>query len=121
MGLPWVRLDCQFATNPKVLELVSEKRFRAAFVYVAALAYSGSHSTDGFLPSTCLPFIHATRGDANSLVDVGLWQPAPNGWQINGWDEFQISDEAARKRRERAQKGGLARAENARKAALRSV
>jgi len=52
---------------------------------------------------------------------VGLWAPAPNGWQINGWDEFQISDEAARARRERAQKGGIKRAENARRAALRSV
>lgn len=121
MGLPWVRLDCQFATNPKVLELVAEKRFRAAFVYVAALAYSGSHGTDGYLPATCLPFIHATKADANQLVDVGLWAPMPNGWSINGWDEFQISDEAARKRRERAQKGGLARAEKARKAGLRSV
>lgn len=121
MGLPWVRLDCQFATNPKVLDLVAEKRFRAAFVYVAALAYSGSHGTDGHLPATCLPFIHATRNDAISLVDVGLWSTAPNGWQINGWDEFQISDDAARKRRERAQKGGLKRAENARKAALHSV
>ena len=121
MGLPWVRLDTQFATNPKVLELVADKRHKAAFVYVCALAYSGSHGTDGYLPATCLPFIHATRTDANHLVEVGLWQQAPNGWQINGWDEFQVSDEAAKKRRERAQKGGQARAENARRAALRSV
>lgn len=121
MGLPWVRLDTQFATNPKVLELVADKRHKAAFVYVCALAYSGSHGTDGYLPATCLPFIHASRTDANHLVEVGLWMPAPNGWQINGWDEFQVSDEAARKRRERAQKGGHARAENARRAALHSV
>lgn len=121
LGLPWVRLDCQLPTNPKVLELVADKRYRAAFVYICSLTYSGSHGTDGYLPTTCLPFIHATRVDANQLVEVGLWRPAPNGWDINGWDEFQVSDEAARKRRERAQKGGRARAENARKAALRSV
>jgi hypothetical protein len=121
MGLPWVRLDTQFATNPKVLELVTDKRHKAAFAYVCALAYSGSHGTDGYIPSGALPFIHASPADAKSLVDVGLWAPAPNGWQINGWDEFQISDEAARARRERAQKGGIKRAENARRAALRSV
>ena len=121
MGRPWVRLDTQFATNPKVLELVATKRHKAAFVYVCALAYSGSHGTDGYIPDTCLPFIHATAQDAKALVDVGLWALEPAGWQINGWDEFQISDEDAKRRRERAQKGGLARAEKARKAALRSV
>ena len=114
-------MDTQFATNPKVLELVAEKRHKAAFVYVCALAYAGSHGTDGYLPATCLPFIHANRTDANHLVEVGLWQPSPNGWLINGWDDFQVSDEAAKKRRERAQKGGIARAEKARRAALHSV
>ena len=121
MGLPWVRLDTNFASNPKILELLAAKQFRAAFAYVAALAYSGSHGTDGYIQDTALPFIHATKTDAKPLVDVGLWVADPAGWHINGWDEFQVSDEAAKKRRERAQKGGLARAEKARKAGLRSV
>lgn len=121
MGLPWVRLDCQFGTNPKVLELVAEKRYRAAFVYICSLTYAGSHGTDGFLPAACLPFIHATRQDANHLVEVGLWYPAPNGWAINGWDEFQVSDEAAKKRRERAQKGAAARWEKSRRARLHGI
>jgi hypothetical protein len=121
MGLPWVRLDTNFASNPKILELLAAKQFRAAFAYVAALAYSGSHGTDGYIQDTALPFIHATKTDAKHLVDVGLWVADPAGWHINGWDEFQVSDEAAKKRRERAQKGGLARAEKARKAGLRSV
>ena len=69
----------------------------------------------------CLPFIHATKTDATQLVKVGLWHPDPGGWAINGWDEFQVSDEAARKRRERAQKGGIAKAQRAAEKALRSV
>lgn len=109
MGLPWVRLDTQFPSNPKILELAAGKKWRAAFVYVAGLAYCGQHGTDGFIPITALPFIHATRSEANTLVSVGLWRPAPGGWDINGWDEFQVSDEAAKKRRERAQKGARAR------------
>ena len=121
MGLPWVRLDTQMPTNPKVLELVVAKRKDTAFVYVCGLAYAGQHGTDGFIPETALPFIHATRKDAEVLVKVGLWIPATGGWLVNGWDEFQVSDEAARKRRERAQKGGIARAEKARRAALHSV
>ncbi len=114
MGLPWVRLDTQFGTNPKVLELVAAKRHKAAFVYVCALAYSGCHGTDGFIPSSALPFIHAIAQDANHLVDVGLWRPSPGGWDINGWDEFQISDDEAKRRRERAQKGAAARWEKER-------
>ena len=121
MGLPWVRLDTTFASNPKILDLVAAKKYRAAFVYVASLTYAGAHGTDGFIPATALPFIHATRTDANDLVSVGLWKPSSNGWDVNGWDEFQVSDEAAKKRRERAQKGGLKRAENARKAHLHGI
>ncbi len=73
MGLPWVRLDTQFPSNPKVLELTSSNRWRAAFVYLTGLAYCGQHGTDGYLPEASLPFIHATKRDADELVKVGLW------------------------------------------------
>ena len=121
MPLPWVRLDTQIGTNPKILELVDAKRHKAAFAYVCSLAYAGAHGTDGFIPVTALVFIHATRQDANHLVEVGLWIPAKGGWDINGWDEFQISDDESRRRRERAQKGAAVRWDNARKAGLKSV
>jgi hypothetical protein len=121
MGLPWVRLDTQFPSNPKFLELVAKKQQAAGFAYLCSLAYAGQHGTDGYIPEYALPFIHANKTIANQLVAAGLWHPAPGGWDINGWDEFQVSDEAARKRRERAQKGGIAKAEKARKEALRSV
>lgn len=121
MGLPWVRLDTQFASNPKMVELATAKRWRAAFAYVASLAYAGAHGTDGYIPETCLFLVHATKADADALVQVELWRPAPGGWDINGWDEFQVSDEAARKRRERAQKGGRAKAAKALEKGLRSV
>jgi hypothetical protein len=114
-------LDTQFASNPKVLELAAGKKYRAAFVYVASLAYCGQHGTDGYIPEYALPFIHATKAEAHALVEVGLWNLSPCGWDVNGWDEFQVSDEAARKRRERAQKGGRVRAENARRARLHGV
>jgi hypothetical protein len=115
MGLPWVRLDTQFASNPKVLELVADRKFKAAFAYVCSLGYSGVHGTDGFLPANCLPFIHASRPDAHSLVEVGLWLLAPGGWEINGWLDFQESSEETQKRKERAQKGAIARWEKEKK------
>jgi hypothetical protein len=121
MGLPWVRLDTQFPSNPKILELAANKQHKAAFVYLCSLAYAGQHGTDGFLPATCLPFIHSTKTEATQLVAVGLWHADSGGWCINGWDEFQVSDEAAKKRRERAQKGGRAKAAKAAQGGLRSV
>ena len=121
MGLPWVRLDSTFHHNPKVLDLAARGKFRAAFSYVCSLAYSGQHGTDGYLPAACLPFIHATKAEATQLVTAGLWVPSPGGWDINGWDEFQISDEEAKRRRERAQKAAQKRWENTKKGHLRGL
>ena len=121
MGLPWVRLDTQFPSNPKVLELAAGKHHKAAFVYLCSLAYSGSHQTDGYLPSNCLPFIHGTMAEAKKLVEVGFWIPSPGGWDINGWHEFQPSSEETMKRRERAQKGAAARWNKQKKGTLRGI
>ena len=109
MGLPWVRLDTQFPSNPKVLELTSAGRWRAAFVYITGLAYAVQHGTDGYIPEFSLPFIHATKRDADELVKVGLWHTDMGGWSINGWSDFQISDEAAKKRSDDARKAAMKR------------
>lgn len=109
MGLPWVRLDTQFASNPKILYLVEDKKFRAAFVWVASLGYSGAHGTDGFIPAAALPFLHATRADAKALADVGLWVESIGGWEINGWSEFQQTSEEAQARKKRAKDAAMAR------------
>lgn len=109
MGLPWVRLDAQFASNPKILSLIEDKKFRSAFVWTASLAYSGAHGTDGFLPSSCLPFLHATKADARNLVDVGLWMECVGGWEINSWAEYQPSNEETQARKERAKAAAMKR------------
>lgn len=109
MGLPWVRLDTQFAQNPKILYLIEDKKFRAAFVWVAALAYAGAQGTDGFLPAACLPVIHGTRADAKALVDVGLWLETIGGWEINDWDQHQQSNEETQMRKKKARDAAMAR------------
>lgn len=109
MGLPWVRLDTQFPSNPKILYLISDKKFRAAFVWTASLAYAGAHGTDGFIPAAALPFLHATKSDAAALVDVGLWVMSGNGWEINSWAEFQPSNEETQERRKRARENAMKR------------
>lgn len=109
MGLPWIRLDTQFPSNPKILYLIEDKKYRAAFVWAASLAYAGAHGTDGFLPASCLPFLHATKHDARNLVDVGLWLECIGGWEINGWAEFQQSSTETQQRSKRARDAALQR------------
>lgn len=104
MSLPWVRLDTNIATNHKMLALLAGKRHRAGLAYLFGLAYSGGHELDGFIPEAALPFLHASAADAAALVDVGMWEPVRGGWMVNGWAEFQVSNDENRKRRERAQK-----------------
>lgn len=110
MPLPWVRLDTSFASNPKLLAMLTEKDgYRAGLIYLCGLGYSGAHGTDGFITREALPFIHARQSDAERLVKHGFWWPQPGGWLINGWAEFQESNEDTQRRRTRAQAAAMAR------------
>lgn len=109
MSLPWVRLDTQFPHNPKILELVEDRQYRAAFVYVCALSYVGGQGTDGYIPRLALPLIHGTRKDAEALVSVGLWTPTPTGWDVNGWHDKQASSEEHVARKARAKAAAMKR------------
>jgi hypothetical protein len=109
VGLPWVRLDTQFASNPKVLQLTSTGKWRAAFVYVASLGYCGAHGTDGYIPETAMNFLHSTRQNAIELVKAGLWHEDVGGYCINGWEDCQVVDEAAKKRSDKARKAAMSR------------
>lgn len=102
MALPWVRLDTAFPTNPKVLALAEDKKWQSICVYVSGLSYAGAQGTDGFLPQSCLPFLHGTKRNGTDLVEAGLWLPHKGGWDINGWIEFQPTSEEHEKRRVRA-------------------
>lgn len=47
--------------------------------------------------------------DAKRLVAEGLWVDAPGGWQINGWEEYQLSNDEVLRRSEKAKKAAAAR------------
>lgn len=105
MALLWVRLDTAFPRNPKVLALLEEKDgYRAAFVWLASLAYCGEQGTDGFIPRSALPHIHGRPSDAEKLTRHRLWSDrAGAGWGLDGWAEFQQSTAESQARGARAQ------------------
>ena len=111
MALPWVRLDTSLPDHPKMLALVDHhKEGRAtAFVYICGMAYSGKHETAGFIPREALSRINGKAADATRLVEIGLWKLEAGGWQINGWDEYQVATADAQERRARAKIAAEAR------------
>ncbi len=109
MALPWVRMDTQWATNPKFLMLVEDRAFKAVCVYWAALGWSGAQGQSGYVPIYALPMVHGSKKEATQLVEVGLWDPAPAGWQIHDWADYQPSSEEHKKRSEKARAAAAAR------------
>lgn len=110
MGLPWVRLDTSMPDNPKILGLLTERAGKgAAFVWVSCMCYSGKHGTDGFIPREAMSRVNGTSTEMRLLVSHGALKAVPGGWEIPGWDEFQLSDEDAKKRREKAQRAAAVR------------
>lgn len=95
--------------NPKLLYLKEDKQHKAIIVHLEGMCYSGRHGLAGYIPKAALRIIGATAADANRLVNAGVWEPAPGGWQIKDWGEYQLLDEDAAKRSEKAQKAAAAR------------
>lgn len=108
-GLKWVRLDCAFPSNQKILTLAAEQRHRAIAVYVCGLAYAGAQGTDGWIPLGALPLLHGRRADAAQLAAVGLWIARPGGWDIKDWHEYQPSSEETAQRTARARAAAMTR------------
>lgn len=109
MALPWVRLDTGLPDHPKMLALMHGKKHRAALAYVLGLAYCGRHELDGYIPTPALPYIHATKSDAQALCEVGLWHARQGGYEINDWAEYQPSSEETARKKERARAAALKR------------
>jgi len=109
MGLPWIRLDTDLFDHPKFIGLLESHDYRAIVVHIAGMAYCGKHGTNGFIPREVLRRLDGRVFDARRLVEEDLWVESIEGWDINGWDEYQVSDDFTRARRDKAKKAAAAR------------
>lgn len=114
MPLPWVRLDTNIASHPKILALLQKPAGPKAFVlYTCALGYSGGHGTDGLIPFAALPMLHGTRKLGDLLVEVALWEPHQLGWMIHNYahrQELEVVTAGKREmKRMASEKGNCAR------------
>lgn len=113
MPLPWIRLDTSMPDHPKVIDLCDrgDAGIGAAFVWVCSLAYSGKHGTDGFIPKGVLGRLNGKAKHAQLLVAHRLWDDLPpKGWQIHGWEEYQMLTVPLDELQTRGSRGGAARA-----------
>lgn len=109
-SLSWVRLDCAFPRNHKVLALLLERGGeRAVLVYCFGLTYCGEQGTDGFIPREALPLIHAKPADMKRLADGGMVTEIAGGWVIPDWAEYQPTSAETAARSQRAKEAAAFR------------
>lgn len=89
----WVRLDVYHLRNPK-------QRRAGLFgraLWIAGLCYAYAENTDGHIPADVLDLLAAevqvtqeqAQEAATKLMDVGLWELEPDGWQIHDYEHCQ--------------------------------
>ena len=113
--MPWFKVDDSFTFHPKVVALTPA----AGWLWVRAGAWAAQQLTDGHVPSRIMRALDGTRGQADELVQAGLWLPADDGWVFHDWDVYQPSRESvlaerasARERQRKARELAKAKRDN---------
>ena len=101
--MPWVKIDDQFADHPKIMQAGP----LAAWIYVCGLCYSARYLTDGFIPDgqvRKLADVDDVTPLVTRLVDVGLWDVSPGGYQIHDYLDYNPTGEQIKEERKASAK-----------------
>lgn len=101
-----INVSTSFTRHPKALAAGPTARH----LYLCSLMWSGEYDTNGAIPGYALPVLAADAGippdeagaSADRLVEVGLWERAPDGWVVHDWTEWQTSSDQRERRLEMA-------------------
>lgn len=110
--MPYLNLDDNFADHPKV-DALSDGAFR---LHVAGLCYAAKNLTDGHIAKNRAPRLTPTykSGYLTELLEAAIWVPAPGGYQIHdyldwnkskAWWDVKREKDAKRKAEWRAKNG----------------
>lgn len=108
--MTWVKITDDYANHPKIAAAGPH----AIALWLAGLAYCNRNLTDGYIPlAAAETLIHWRYADddgriwtlgihsghqgiditcesaINRLVDVGLWEVAPGGYQVHDYADYQ--------------------------------
>ncbi|PRY05398.1 hypothetical protein [Kineococcus rhizosphaerae] len=92
--MTWTRLDDNLIATLFVQGLPE----RAFTTYVEVLAYGNRYLTDGEFPRRALALLLYSREEADErlklLVEAGLLDETPDGWQVVGWADKAHQEKA---------------------------
>lgn len=98
--MPWFKVDDQFWSHPKVVELSAE----AVALWVRAGSYAAQHLTDGVVTYGIIRMLAADRDAATELTNAGLWdQQDGRTWLFHDWEDYQPDAIASKERRQKRQ------------------
>ena len=86
--IPWFKVDDNFAMHTKAVMAGNA----AIGLWVRAGAWSMQTLSDGFIPDAIVTGL-GTKGQADRLVSVGLWDRLPTGYAFHQWDDRNPSKE----------------------------
>lgn len=113
--MTWTKFDDGFPRHPKVLAAGEE----AASLFMWVLVWCNGQLTDGAIPAAALARITERPNAldlAARLVESGLWEVTPTGWQVHDFashnpsraDVLQRRAETSAERAKAGRKGGMA-------------
>src|SRR5262249_23186241 len=106
----FAKLDAAWHQHPKILAT----GFDGMGLHAWAMSYCMHWLTDGYVPSAALPNLPRPKETVKALVKAGLFEPAPNGFILHDYLQWQLSrdqlqatreSDAARKRGSKANTG----------------
>lgn len=87
--MAWGKIDDKLYSSPKWIQV--SKGGKA--LWVSALSWCMAQLTDGAVTKQTCFMLGASTKDARSLVEAGLWEETPNGYQFHDWLDYQPSRE----------------------------
>lgn len=87
--MPWFKVDDSFESHPKVKAIPRARRIKAIGLWTLAGSWSARQLTDGFVPAYMLDELAASKTEANTLVEVGLWSSVDGGYVFKDWHDWQ--------------------------------
>jgi hypothetical protein len=96
--MTWTKLGDDSTDSPRVLRVSRSARL----LNIEGLVWCNRHLTNGALPPGALGRITDSsdpQGDADELVDAGIWSKTEVGWQID-WTDQEKAEDIAKRRQE---------------------
>jgi hypothetical protein len=100
--MPWFKVDDSFESHPKVKSIPRARRVKAIGLWTLAGSWAARQLTDGFVPDYMLDELAASRREAATLVEVGLWVVAEGGYAFKDWHDWQPTKAKVEAEREAA-------------------